>query len=59
MLRIEPLKLGKAGLQGFEVKLGSQREMVELMFQLELFEFEKSVDRRKKVVALSSDRAGR
>jgi len=33
--------------------------MVELMFKLELFKFEKSIDGCKKVVALGADGAGR
>jgi hypothetical protein len=31
MLRSQPLKLGEAGLQGFDVKLAPEREMVELV----------------------------
>ena len=47
MLRAEPLKLSEAGLEGFEVELGSERERVDLMFQLELFEFEEGIDGRE------------
>lgn len=57
MLRTEPLQLGKTGLQGFEVKLTSKREMVELMLKLKLFALEKSIEGCKKVVALGPDDA--
>ncbi len=34
MLRSKPLEFGKARLQGFDIKLASEGEMVRLMLQL-------------------------
>ncbi len=48
MLRTEPLEFGETSLQGFEVKLASECEMIDLVLQLELLEFKKSIDRCKK-----------
>ena len=59
MLRTEPLKLGKTGLQGFDVQFALEREMVELMLDLEQFKLEERIDGREKVVALRPDRVGR
>ena len=59
MLRAKSLKLSETGLQGFEVKFASQREMVELMLQFELFELEECVNGCKKVVTLCPHGTGR
>ena len=59
MLRSQPLKLGKTRLQGFEVKLAPEREMVHRVLELEPFEFEERIDGREQVVALGPDGVGR
>ena len=59
MLRTEPLKLSETGLQGFDVQFALEREMVELMLDLEQLKFEKRIDGREKVVALRPDGVGR
>jgi hypothetical protein len=59
MLRTKLLKLGKTGLQGFQVKLAPECEIVELELQLEQFELEEGIDAHEKVVALGSNGMGR
>ena len=59
MLRSKPLKLGEAGLQGFDVKLASEGEMVHLVLELEQFEFEERIDGCEERVALRPDGRGR
>jgi len=42
MLRTQPLQFGVTGLYCLEVNLTPEREMVEVVFQFKLFEFEKA-----------------
>lgn len=48
----DPLKLSKTRMQGFEVKLAPEGEMVHLVLQLEPFELEERRDGRERVIAL-------